>query len=259
MTESSKRWVGYALIASSVYLGFVLVTLPASALSWTLARFSTGTIVLEQPRGTVWSGTGVLRLASPPVSPTVRWEFLPSRLLRAAVAVRIEAQNDHTQLQAELRRDFWGWSAHDLKVALPAELVPTLLPAARLLAPQGDIRVTADTLRFEPGTLNGTAEVVWANAGTEMMNLQALGQYRIALEGRGPEVHVRANTESGDLDITAEGVWKAFSDGSLHVQGTASARGRQQELEPLLRTIGPPRPDGARSFNVRTQLPILPH
>ncbi len=259
MTASAKRGAAYALLALSVYLGFLLVTLPASVLSWTLARFSTGTIVLEQPRGTVWSGTGVLRLASPPMAPTVRWEILPSRLLRAALAVHIEAQNDHTRLQTELRRDLGGWSAHDLRAALPAELVPTLLPAARLLAPQGDIRVTADTLRFEPGTVNGTAEVVWANAGTQMMNLQVLGQYRVALEGRGPEIRIRANTESGDLDITAEGVWKAFGDGSLHVQGTASARGRQQELEPLLRMIGPPRPDGARSFNVRAQLPVLPH
>jgi general secretion pathway protein N len=241
----------------SVYLGFVLATLPASALSWLLARLSPGRVALEQAQGTVWSGSGVLRLASPAIAPTVRWELLPSRLLRATLAVRIEAELDRAKLETELRRDWRTWSARGLNAILPAESLPAIVPAARLLAPQGELTLTSDVLQMGPGTLNGTAEVVWANAGTQIMSLQGIGQYRITLEGRGAELGVRAGTESGDLEITAEGAWQAFGDGTLALAGTANARGRQQQLEPLLQMIGPPSPDGTRSFNLRTQLPAL--
>jgi len=259
MRAATRRWVGYALLALAAYLGAILVTLPASAMSWMLARLAPGAVTLEQPQGTVWSGSGLLRIASPAVAPTVRWEVLPSRLLRAALAIRLEADHDRAHLQGEVQRSLGTWSAHDLKATLPAESLPSFVPTTRLFGPQGNLQLTSDTLRWEPGSLRGAAEIIWDNAGTQMMNLEGLGRYHIALQGQGATLNIRATTESGDLEINAEGVWQPFGDGTLTLQGTAVARGRQQQLEPLLQMIGPVRPDGTRAFSLRAQLPVLPH
>lgn len=259
MMAGAKRWLGYALLGLLVYLGFSIATLPASALSWALARFGPGTVVLDEVQGTVWSGSGVLRLQSPAMAPTLRWQLLPSRLLRGAIGLRIEAEHEHARLATELRRDWRAWSAHDLIATLPAESVPAYVPAARLLAPQGQLQVSAEDLQFRFRAVNGAANIVWSDAGTQMMGLQGLGQYRIVLEGHGKEITIRASTDSGDLEVNADGAWQAMGDGTLALQGTAVARGRQKELEPLLQMIGPVRPDGSHQFTVRTQLPALPH
>ena len=259
MMAGARRWLGYALLGLLVYLFFSIATLPASALSWALTRFGPGTFTLEQPQGTIWSGSGVLRLNLPAIAPTVRWQVLPSRLLRGALGLLVEARHERTHLAAELRRDWRGWSAHDLIATLPAESVPAFAPAARLLAPLGKIEIASDTLRIGASAVNGTVNIIWSDAGTEMMGLQGLGQYRIALEGRGKEIAIHASTESGDLEINANGIWQVIGDGTLALQGHAVARGRQKELEPLLQMIGPTRPDGAHAFAVRTQLPALPH
>jgi len=251
--------VGYALLALAVYLGAVIITLPASVLSWMLVRLAPGVVTLEQPQGTFWSGSGLLRIATPAVAPAVRWEVLPSRLLRAALALRIEADHDNAHLLGEVRRSWGTWSAYDLKATLPAELLPSLVPTTRLFGPQGNFQLTSDTLQWGPGSLRGAAEIIWDNAGTQMMNLQGLGRYRIALQGQGATLDIRATTQSGDLEINAEGVWQPFGNGTLTLQGTAVARGRQQQLEPLLQMFGPMRPDGTRAFSLRTQLPVLPH
>lgn len=259
MTGSARRWLGYALLALLVYFGFVTASLPATALAWLLARHGGGVIALDQPKGTVWNGSGVLRLSSPPVTSSIRWRLLPARLLSGALAVHVEAEHEHARVAAEMRRNWSAWSVHDLTGTLPAETVPAFVPAARLLAPQGELRISAETLRYGAHALSGTLEVLWSDAGTQVMNLGSLGQYRISLEGQGPDVVIRGRTESGDLEIAADGTWKALSDGVLAVQGTATARGRHEQLMPLLQMIGPARPDGSHTFSVRTQLTALPH
>ena len=259
MIADAKRWLGYALLGVLVFLVFSIATLPASALSWTLARFGPGTFTLEETQGTVWSGSGVLRLHSPAIAPTIRWQILPSRLLRGAIGLQFEAELERARLATEFRRDLRAWSVHDLTATLPVESVPELVPAARLLAPQGNLQVSGESVRFESGAISGSTNMVWSDAGTQMMGLQGLGQFRIALEGNGKEITIRASTDSGDLEVNADGTWQALGDGTLALQGTATARGRQKELEPLLQMIGPANPDGAHHFTVRTQLPALSH
>jgi hypothetical protein len=83
-----------------------------------------------------------------------------------------------------------------------------------------------------------------------LSNVKPLGAYRLVAHGAGEVVALAISTLSGPLVLGGKG--EARIAGGATFSGEARAEGTEAaQLEPLLNLMGPKRPDGARSIEVR--------
>ena len=61
-----KPWVAYTALGLALYVIFLLATLPAAWLAWSINKYSNGALTLSQPTGSVWRGSAELLTRYPP-------------------------------------------------------------------------------------------------------------------------------------------------------------------------------------------------
>lgn len=246
----SWAWSGLVL---GLLLALVLFA-PARWLGSALDRASTGRVLLDDPRGTVWNGSARLLLTGGAGSNDVA--ALPGRIdwrVRPAwggLSAQLHADCCTAQpllLGGRLR---WGGAAllvGDQRSQWPAAVLAGLGTPWNTLQVDGDLLLSTQGLSVEwiEGRLAvaGRAELTASRLSSRLSTLKPMGSYRITLNG-GPPSTLQLDTLEGALQLTGSGQWVGSR---LRFSGTASAAPeREAALSNLLNIIG--RRSGARSI-----------
>lgn len=243
-----------ALVLGGIAYGvFLVATLPAPLAARQVERASAGQARLAGAEGTAWSGSARLEIETRGVSlaiDEVRWQFRPARLLAGRAAFLVEAQASGLVAAAELSRGVRAWQVRDLAARADAALLADFLPIAAAWQPGGTLVAEAQQLEWDGGNAGGIATVEWREASLALSSLRPLGRWRAKAIAQGATAKLGLETIEGPLRLAGEGTLS--SAGRLAFAGEARAEpGRERDLEPLLDLIGPPRPDGARTIELR--------
>ena len=227
---------------------------PARWLARPLEAASGGQVLLQDVRGTVWNGSGQLRLSGGPGSSDTsilpgraQWQVQPGlgrlqlRLLAdccMAAPWTVELQPHWGGLQ--LRMD-------DLQSQWPAQLLAGLGTPWNTLRAEGLLALSSQAMTaqwsFGRLTLQGQMQVDAKDMASRLSTLRPMGSYRFVVQG-GEVPRLSLSTTQGPLQLSGSGQW---TDGRLRFEGAATAAPEYQDaLTNLLNIIG--RRDGARSI-----------
>ena len=257
VSASGAPW-GWA--ASGVLLGVLLCALvfaPARWLAAWLQHASAGQLLLQDARGTLWTGSARLTLAGGAGSQDaatlpgrLQWQLRPSLTGGAGLALQLNA--DCCMAQPWTWRLLPRWGGADLTLSdstsqWPAQLLTGLGTPWNTVDAQGQLVLTthALTLRWDAGRLQlaGTAQLDALDMASRLSTIKPMGSYRFILSG-GAAPGLQLSTLSGALQLSGQGQWVA---GKLRFVGLASSAPESQAaLSNLLNIIG--RRDGARSI-----------
>lgn len=246
--------------ASGVVLGGLLCLLlfaPAHWLGGWLQQASGGQLVLQDARGTVWTGSARLTLAGGAGSQDaatlpgrLQWQLRPA--LTGGVGLALQLSADCCLAQPWRWRLVLGWGQVQLALSdstsqWPAQLLSGLGTPWNTVNAQGQLvlRTQALTLAWSAGRLQvaGVAQLDALDMSSRLSTLQPMGSYRFTLSG-GATPGLALSTLGGALQLSGQGEWVA---GRLRFLGEASSAPESQAaLSNLLNIIG--RRDGARSI-----------
>lgn len=246
---------GWALAGMVLGLLAALTTFaPAHWLAAGLTNATGGRIVLDDPRGTVWTGSARLVLTGGAASQDR--SALPGRLqwqLRPAwggVRAHLSAAcctPAPLVLHAQPR-----WSGARITLAdgqsqWPAAVLAGLGTPWNTLQPQGQLAFQTQGLQAEWAAgrlvLEGQAQLDALAISSRLSTLRPMGSYRLTLQG-GAAPTLTLQTLQGDLQLSGSGQWVGQR---LRFTGEASAAPeREGALSNLLNIIG--RRNGARSL-----------
>lgn len=227
---------------------------PAHWVTEGVARATGGQVLLQQPRGTVWSGSAQLVLTGGAASQDRA--ALPGRLewrLRPTLSgLRAELQAacctpQPLRLALQMR-----WAGPRLVIGdgqsqWPAALLAGLGTPWNTLQPQGQLALQTRGLSasWSAGrmVLEGQAQLDARAMSSRLSTLRPMGSYRLLLNG-GDVPTLALSTLDGALQLSGSGQWVGSR---LRFAGEASAAPeREGALSNLLNIIG--RRNGARSL-----------
>ncbi len=249
----------YAALGILLYAVFLLATAPASWMARLLATTSHGTLLVEQPRGGLWSGEARLVLAPPGVAPVragrISWDIRGLWLVAGQIRARLQLSGGGAEGVMVAAVAPHGFFLRDLDVRFAADGISTFLPAAGLLGPQGTLRVRAAALDLGTSGVDGNAEVVWENAMLRPAGPTVLGDYRLDLSGRGKTLALRLETLRGVLEASGQGEWRTET-GALDFNGSLKPQTRTPQLDALLPLLGEDRGNGERRLHYNGPTPF---
>jgi general secretion pathway protein N len=257
MGVASSPW-GWAVSGGLTgLLVCVLVFAPANWLSSWVLQASRGQILLEDARGTLWSGSARLSLSGGPGSTDaatlpgrLSWKLSSNVWGGAGLALQLQAECCMEQpwvLQLLPRLNGLQIALADSQSQWPAQVLTGLGTPWNTLAVQGQLalRTQALTLNWAAGRLQvaGSAQVDALDMSSRLSTLRPMGSYRFTLSG-GAAPELRLVTLGGSLQLSGQGQWVG---NRLRFVGEASAAPEAQAaLSNLLNIIG--RREGARSI-----------
>ena len=232
----------------------LVVFAPARWLANTVEQATGGQLLLQQPRGTVWTGSAQLVLTGGHASKDrtalpgrVDWQLRPT--LSGVRAQLLASCCTPQPLQARVHL---GWSRIQLAIAdsqsqWPAGLLTGLGTPWNTLQPQGQLALQTQglVLNWAAGrmVLAGHAQLDARAMSSRMSTLRPMGSYRLAVQG-GDVPTLTLSTLEGALQLTGTGQWVGQR---LRFTGEATATPeREAALSNLLNIIG--RRSGARSI-----------
>jgi len=258
-SAGSAPW-GWA--ASGAVLGVLLclvVFAPARWLGTWLQQASGGRGVLQDARGTLWTGSARLTLTGGAGSQDaatlpgrLQWQLRPAFTGGMGMALALQLRADGYLAQPWTWRLAVGWGQVQLALSdstsqWPAQLLSGLGTPWNTVNAQGQLALTtqAFALSWSAGRLQvaGSAQLDALDMSSRLSTLQPMGSYRFTLSG-GATPGLVLSTLSGALRLSGQGEWVA---GKLRFVGEASSAPESQAaLSNLLNIIG--RRDGARAI-----------
>jgi len=246
----------WAWALSGVLVGTLLALVffaPARWLASVVNQRSLGHVVLDEPQGSVWSGSAWVTLTGGAGSrdaarlPTrLAWQIRPSS---TGVQLHLTAACCMQQAWVWQISPHWGGvkvSVSDTPSAWSASLLTGLGTPFNTLALQGQLKLETHDLSLDWSAgrlqLGGQAQLQAQQLSSRLSTLSPMGSYRVKLMG-GAVTALQLETLSGPLQLSGSGQWVG---GKLQFNGEAtSAEEYQAALGNLLNIIG--RRTGARS------------
>ena len=250
--QASTRW---AWMGVALGLSTALVTqAPAYWLTQLVAQASDQRMLLQDPQGTIWSGSAQWVLNEGPRNTAVTTTRLPTR-----VTWQLAPHLDF----AALRLGLSAWVASACCTPQPVRVDVSLLwqgvrvqvsdhtsqwPAAWLVGlgapwntvqPEGVMQLQTTHLAWEQRgdatRLNGQAELQLRQLATRLSTLRPLGTYRVRVQG-GDTIALTLDTLEGSLQLQGSGQWQ---QGRVQFNGEATAAPDAQDaLSNLLNVLG---------------------
>jgi len=238
-----------AAIGIPAYLVFMVLTSPASFIAARATRATEGRAHFTDTLGTFWGGSMRAHLDGATVG-RIAWRFLPAKVFEGRIAFDVDLDSKDVTGKARVARGWSDWEAQSGSVVLEARALPALVPMVAAWRPEGRVEVSAQGVRWNDRGMFGLVTGEWRDAAVALSDVKPLGSYRFAASGSGDTVGLSVATLAGALQLNGKGEAKlprgATFSGEARAQGAGAAA-----LEPLLDLMGPRRPDGARSIEVR--------
>jgi general secretion pathway protein N len=247
------RAIAISLVAATLLAGALILEVPATLVDARLAAATDNRLRLADARGSLWRGTGTLRIDGVSGGQIVSWQLEPWPLLRGTLAVALgadPAQAPTATLRAtpsrlEIRRlDF---------IALPA--AAALHPLAPGVPPVGGmLLVHVPSLDAEGSAAAGQIRLTWRDAMLPAATAAAplsLGTVTAELTARGNAWAGSVTNAGGEIAISGPLGWRPGAvDGDLVLAPRPGlAAERQEAVAAALAAIG--RPDGRGGYRVR--------
>jgi hypothetical protein len=236
------------LLGIAVFLLTLFIRLPAAAL---LPLLPAG-IVCTAAAGTIWSGScAQLQRAAISIS-DVSWSLHPLALLRLHLAARVRADDPQLRGSAELdlaRDGTLAVQALQASSALPGLWGP--LPAGA----SGAVAIAIEQLQLASGhllTAQGHIEVQQLAIANPALQL---GNYELLLMPGSAGTAVLGELHDLGGALMVEGQLRLLRSGAYEISGSLAPRaGAATGLQQALQLLGPPDPNGRRSFSVAGDL-----
>jgi len=246
--RSTTKWIWLGC-GCGVLLSMIIFA-PASWLAQTLASASTGHVLLQEPLGTVWSGSADLVLSGGDTSigavslpSRLYWKIKPNWLGGLGLGLILEAPcctKAPMNIDLSIKEGRLAWALKDSRLTLPAELLAGLGAPWNTLQLAGELILESDhfaglwSASQGLGSITGQATLQANRIETALSTLKPLGNYRLMTTG----TSLRLETTASDaaLQLTGSG---QMDGGRAHFQGEAlAAPGREEALSNLLHIIG---------------------
>ena len=238
---------------------------PASWVTHWVEKSSNGYLLLQEARGTLWEGSGVVVLAAGPRSQERRqlpyrlnWEMRPvlgSYQLEKPWGWQLKLQQQCCPKSGLLFRmlyttggwllvlktDFANLHAKSSAIELPVGILSGLGAPWNGLGLEGLMRLNnADlTFRFSNSGLiaQGQSEIDFENVRTQLTTLESIGDFRLNVLGKGPvQFKISSNSEN-PLSLVGGGEWNATT--GLKMRATVSVSDKfESVLGQLLDVFG---------------------
>lgn len=204
-----------------VYSATLLATIPAPWVARAIERASNQGLLLRDPAGTVWSGSGILyvRLRTGELLDLgrLRWSSLPSGILAGQLAADLALGTDAKTMRVDLSPS--GMNVRGLSLEIPGRILAELAPAFGAFGPEGKLLLRADSLRIENGSILGLGEIEWRKLRLARVSDVDFGSHIARLRGGSGKVDIAFGTIEGQLRLSGGGSWTR--DAGLEVSGTA--------------------------------------
>ncbi|MGZ5035540.1 MAG: type II secretion system protein N [Usitatibacter sp.] len=242
-----------AALGFAAYALFLVATTPANFIVARARAAAPGVIELGSAEGTLWHGSAKGRIRGPGgdvVLDRVEWRLLPARLASGRIAFDVTAAGHGFEARSQLARGFTVWEARDAAIQADAAALTPLAPIIAAWRPGGTLAITSPAIEWNDRGARGDARVEWKDAALSLSEVRPFGSYRADLHGDGGPAKLTLVTVAGPLRVAAQGSLAPPSE--ITLSGDARGEGPSAAaLEPLLDLIGPRRPDGARSLEIR--------
>ena len=242
-----------AAVGVPAYALFMVLTAPASFIASRASQAAQGRVHFSDTEGTLWSGSMGATIDAPAGTLSlerIAWRLRPGKLAEGRIAFDVDVDSHDASGAVQLLRGWSDWEARGATARLAAPVLGVLFPMAAAWRPEGSVAITADGVRWNEREMTGPIALEWREAAVSLSEVKPLGHYRLAATGAGEVVTLALSTLSGPLTMSGKGEARiaggATFSGEAHAEGPAAA-----QLEPLLNLMGPRRPDGARSIEVR--------
>jgi general secretion pathway protein N len=217
---SGRIALGFVFVCL-VYAASLLATIPAPWVSRAIERASSQGLVLRDPAGTAWAGSGILlaRLYSGELLHLrrLRWNFSLSGIFSGRLAADIALGADTKATRVELSLS--GMTVRGLSLELPGRILAQFAPALGALGPEGKLVLRSDNLRFEAGSILGLAQIEWRQMRLARASGIDLGSHVARLSGGGSKVDIEFGSLEGPLRLDGGGSWTR--NAGLDVSGSA--------------------------------------
>lgn len=244
-----KHWLAYSLAGVLLYVIFLTATVPATFFANRLAQVTKGVFSLNDVTGSIWAGEGQVVLHAAPKPPTAlgqgKWSMNPFGLVLGRAQVALDLAGSTTEAHAALDLGLSTTRLSNLDIRFPATFAETFYTPAMLIGPAGDVRLTAPTLEIARDGIIGSAEIQWLNASSLVSSVKPLGDYRLQFSAESKVVKLKLETLKGDLRIDGDGQYRVEAK-QLQLNLGVKPSGRAEELEPLLKLLGPDQGQGER-------------
>jgi hypothetical protein len=209
----------FAAIGCLAYLAALIATLPAPWVSRYIETKSRQVLVLREPTGNSWSGSGRLymRLRSGALLELgeLRWDARLGGILAGKLRV-VLSLGDHAGT-AEFELSPGSTAVRGVDLEIPGEFVASMAPAMEALGPKGKLTVRSENFRIDGDTLLGLADIGWRPVRLERAGGLELGSHVAHLRGAGNKVDFDLGTLEGALRLSGSGSW--YPEGGLNISG----------------------------------------
>jgi general secretion pathway protein N len=258
LSKSTPPW-GWAILGAAIGTLFAAAFFaPAAWLAAALDSGTQGRVVLNEPAGTVWRGSGQLVLSGGAGSRDAT--TLPGRVhwkLRPTLGLKLRASLDadcctKTSISALISPHWSGTSAEvqSSESTWPATLLTGLGAPFNTIALQATLKLNTQALSIQwldkALKIEGNATLDVIDASTRLSTLRPVGSYRLSLQSAkdANAPSLRLETLSGSLLLSGTG---QLTGSRWRFNGEASAApGFEAALSNFLDILG--RRDGPRSI-----------
>jgi general secretion pathway protein N len=241
-----------AVLGIAAFLFFLIARIPASFVAARVAAEAPQVEIFDAS-GTLWNGQARARIATPGgpfLVDHVEWHCLPGAIAAGKLAFDVSLAGGGADARAEIGRGVSTWHVNGLIAHAKAGIAATLFPLAGTWRPEGNVEISSDSLAWNGRELRGTLNLDWKDAIVALSEVRPLGTYRLEIRGEGESAPVKVTTATGALRVAGQG--KLTLPSRFTFSGEARGEGASAKaLDPLLDLMGPRRPDGARSLEIR--------
>jgi general secretion pathway protein N len=240
--------VGVLLLAVALF-----VRAPATLLDGRLEALSEGRLRLADAVGTVWNGSGDVRIVPGDTAIHVAWQVAAWPLLFGRL--RGSLVTDGAAAPATFDIGGGNVDIHNLSLTLPAQsLLRAFIASPALVSADGNIGLRVAALARQGDHLDGDLNLHWSAASLRALGAGpgvALGDVRFDATGQGSTLGGALSNTGGDVEIS--GTASVSLDGRGRINAALRPRAgidpeRARMITTALAAIG--RPDAAGGYRV---------
>lgn len=209
-----------AIIAGLLLVVIIGVSLaPATLAQGRLAAATNGALRLQDARGTVWRGEGVLTDARASWQLPFAWTIDASTLPAGELRVTLAPVGTATEPAGVVGIATQQVSLRDVRAKLPAQALAAALPMRNAPALGGDVSIEAPSFRWTGTAGDGALNLRWTRAriATAAGRLD-LGIVDVAIAPQGTRLAGRVSNVGGEVRVTGSlGLTIDGNDGDLTI------------------------------------------